>query len=150
MNESQNNEQIDDDILECKADILRAKDVIPPFGKKRTFKPNPKARNLTSRAIEKLIPTVVQGSSEPPKTQPQHQDIPQFDLAEDIMAEHRKVSSQKRKRPGKEPESEKPKPIPQAHGYAVRQPEPVSRGHGQIIADIVARDIKKLCHSGNV
>jgi hypothetical protein len=56
-------------------------------------------------------------------------DIPQFDLAEDIVAEHRKLTSRKRKAPG---------------SRAIRPPMPAPPGHEQIIAEIVSRDIEKL------
>lgn len=56
-------------------------------------------------------------------------DVPQFDLAEDIVAEHRKATAKKRTAPG---------------SRAIRSPMPAPRAHEQIIAEIVSRDIEKL------
>jgi hypothetical protein len=57
--------------------------------------------------------------------------IPQFDLARQIMAEQRRVTAARRKRPG-------PAAIP--------GPEPVTGpSPGSVLAQIVARDIERLC-----
>ncbi len=113
MNKGDTNKQLDDDILQCKEDILRAKDIIP-FG------------NSKVRTNQK--PT----------------DIPKFDLAEQIMARHRKVTTAKRKSPGRtiEPEKSKQPAEPVRH---VEQIKPPAFEDDQIIAEIVANDIKRLC-----
>ena len=149
MDKSQNNEQLDNDILECKADILRAKDIIPPFGKKRDPKPNPKDQNTAYEVIEKHKEKVTQIRTDSKKTQPQQNQVPKFDLAKEIMVEQRKVSSRNRKGPGKDVKPQQPKARLHSSSYAIRQPEAISKGHGRVITDIVARDIKKLCRSGN-
>jgi hypothetical protein len=56
-------------------------------------------------------------------------DVPQFDLAQDIVAEHRKITARKRTAPG---------------SRAIRPPMPAPPAHEQIIAKIVSRDIEKL------
>jgi hypothetical protein len=66
-------EDIDADILECKGDVLRARDIIPGGGKNDST-PLPKENKL---------------------------EIPKFDLAGDIMAEQRRLIAAKRKGPGK-------------------------------------------------
>ena len=67
--------------------------------------------------------------------------VPSFDLAEEIMAEQRKITAAKRKSPGvKTPAPQSPAQI----GSAGRK-EPVLLEQSLIIAEIVARDIKKLC-----
>jgi hypothetical protein len=74
-------------------------------------------------------------------------DIPTFDLAEQIMAEHRKMTAVRRKGPGKLARTTKKKHPAES---IVRNivPAPVS-GPEQIIAEIVARDIENLC-MGNI
>ena len=71
-------------------------------------------------------------------------EIPKFDLAEQIMAEQRKITAIRRKGPGK-----MTKPPPKQHpaesiGRNVMT-RPILAGPGQIIAEIVARDIEELC-----
>lgn len=80
-------------------------------------------------------------------------DIPKFDLAEEIMAEQRKISATRRKR-AKIPSSRKRKksgtvgtePYTQPISHTIGQPRPALGGAEQeeIIAQIVARDITKL------
>jgi hypothetical protein len=98
-------------------------------------------------------------------------EIPTFDLAEQIMAEHRRVTAVKRKGPGKmarPPKKQHPaesitQNIVRGHGpdlslvtrcslYESRESSPEARmpaGPQQIIAEIVARDIENLC-LGNI
>jgi len=84
-------------------------------------------------------------------------EIPKFDLAEQIMAEQRKITAIRRKAPGK------PQRLPsqdgaagkkngppaqereaESIGYTIQQPPLTLSEQGQIIAEIVARDIEKL------
>jgi hypothetical protein len=72
--------------------------------------------------------------------------IPKFDLAEQIMSEHRKNASVKRKGPAKTVRSPKRELKVDPVGHAVElHLMPV--GQEQVIADIVARDIERLCRS---
>lgn len=79
-------------------------------------------------------------------------DVPQFDLAEDIMAEQRRLTAIRRKGPGG------PAPIPLTTPQLSSDLPSASRcsddggafeeigaGWDPIIADIVARDIQRLC-----
>lgn len=59
-------------------------------------------------------------------------EIPKFDLAEQILAEQRKITAIRRKAPGKKPQAPD------------RQPQSILSEQEQIIAEIVARDIEKL------
>lgn len=71
-------------------------------------------------------------------------EIPKFDLAEQIMAEHRKITAIRRKGPGKK--AKPPKKLHPAESITRNvKPRPIVSEPGQIIADIVARDIEKLC-----
>ena len=93
-------------------------------------------------------------------------EIPKFDLAEQILAEQRKITAIRRKAPGKpqrlpsqdgaagkktEPRPSDGRGEPPAHdweaesiGYTIQQPPLTLSEQGQIIAEIVARDIEKL------
>jgi hypothetical protein len=73
-------------------------------------------------------------------------DIPRFDLAEDIMAEHRRLTAVRRKGPGgPEPANLTPfpgiRPSQSIHSFS----EGFNYINDPIIADIVARDIEQLC-----
>jgi hypothetical protein len=70
-------------------------------------------------------------------------EIPKFDLAEQILAEQRKISSIKRKGPGRKTEAPSRKQKIQSIGYTTKPP-PLLSEQEQIIADIVARDIESL------
>jgi hypothetical protein len=84
-------------------------------------------------------------------------EIPKFNLAEQILAEQRKIAAIRRRGPGKRAEAPKqqrkaePDPIlqedhktaAQSTGYTTKPP-PILSEQEQIIAEIVARDIEKL------
>ncbi|MHC4169385.1 MAG: hypothetical protein ACYSWQ_20755 [Planctomycetota bacterium] len=72
--------------------------------------------------------------------------IPKFDLAEQIMSEHRKNASVKRKGPAKTVRSPKRELKVDPVGRAAEQ-HLMPVGQEQVIADIVARDIERLCSS---
>jgi hypothetical protein len=98
-------------------------------------------------------------------------EIPTFDLAEQIMAEHRKATAVKRKGPGKmarPPKKQHPaesitRNVMLGQGYdsllgaccSLYEPQESSpealapAGPQQVIAEIVARDIENLC-LGNI
>ncbi|MHC4323928.1 MAG: hypothetical protein ACYSUX_06620 [Planctomycetota bacterium] len=71
-------------------------------------------------------------------------EIPEFNLAEQIMAEHRKITAVKRKGPAKNKKTSKKQHPAESIGRIV-VPEPIVAGTQQIIAEIVARDIENLC-----
>lgn len=69
-------------------------------------------------------------------------EIPKFDLAEQIMSEYRKNSSIRRKGPSQKNETSK-----QQNGsfsYTTKPPSMLTEQE-TIIAEIVARDIEKFC-----
>jgi hypothetical protein len=70
-------------------------------------------------------------------------EIPKFDLAEQILAEQRKISSIKRKAPGQKNISPRLQKQVRSIGYTAKMP-PLLSEQEQIIADIVARDIETL------
>ena len=71
-------------------------------------------------------------------------DIPEFDLAKQIMAEHRKITAVKRQGPAKKTKLPKKKHPVELIARNVK-PEPIVLGPEQVIAEIVARDIENLC-----
>jgi len=74
-------------------------------------------------------------------------EIPKFNLAEQIMAEQRKITAIRRKGPGKMVRPSKKQHPAESIGRNV-MPKPIFSGPGQIISEIVARDIEELC-AGN-
>lgn len=120
-----NEKQADDFKTPRRSDILRAKDIIPG----------------TANSASKD-----DGVS--------NTDIPRFDLAEDIMSEHRRLTAGRRKGPGgPAPVDLKPVPSPSAPLPVARKPflsrygfsEGFNAADDPVIADIVAKDIERLC-----
>ena len=180
MSEANNNEQIDADILQCKADILRARDIIPgtPKRNKKETDQEPKSQKRgdnTTRAADaaeisavkekttpeapssipieptpskKTVPlpkpVVSVNKKEKAETLQEKPEIPRFDLAEEIMAEQRKITAIKRKAPGKKSKAEKAEPEAEPVGHIIEQPPPALPDQDRIIAEIVAKDIERL------
>lgn len=134
-----NGEQIDDDILRCKADILRSRDVMPPY------KQEPKTGKAPTPPTDiKEIPIQKDAPKSPASAQNKN-EIPQFDLAEEIMAEQRRITAIKRKAPGKKMDVPKGRREVEPISYALEQPMPEQSEESRLIAEIVARDIRKFC-----
>jgi len=70
--------------------------------------------------------------------------IPQFDLAEDIMAEQRKITAVRRKAPGKKIEHLKKEQDTKSVSGPARKSIPTSPEQEKVIAEIVAKDIERL------
>lgn len=160
MNKDKNSEKTDADILQCRADILRARDAISPCDKNTNHPANPpKVReDAVSVPIETAEhkaakppvvtavnhkPAITRGELVEPTNQRKEHEIPKFDLAEEIMAEQRRITAVKRKAPTKKIETVNP---PSTIGSAGLSQWPKPLEEGQIIAEIVARDIEELCH----
>jgi len=82
--------------------------------------------------------------TEPAGTVQEASEIPKFDLAEQILAEQRKITAIRRKAPGKKNESPAQGREVESIGYTIKQPPLTLSEQGRIIAEIVARDIEKL------
>ena len=169
LSKAENNEQIDADILQCKADILRAQDITAAYkGETRQESEPQKEDNMTNPADvaerpelkqvpsrEDNIPEMQMEPIKPgedtsagPREDEQGQaEIPRFDLAEKIMAEQRKITAIKRKAPSKKSEAQKAEPQVGPVGHTIGLPTPVLLEQEQIVAEIVARDIEKFCRS---
>jgi len=156
VSDTDNNKQDD-------TDVIRAQDIVPPYNKeKRREQDLPttqagqrkdissqKGRKQTLKeATPSLSENQVQhadtGATEPADAVQEANEIPKFDLAEQIMAEQRKITAIRRKAPGKKTKTPDQRPRIQSTGYAIKQPPPTLPEHERIIAEIVARDIEKL------
>ena len=112
---AENERQTDEYKTPRRSDILRAKDIIPGAAG-----PAGKGDGVSNT------------------------DIPRFDLAEDIMAEHRRLTAGRRKGPGGPvPVDLTPaqKPFLSRYGFSGG----FNAAGDPVIADIVAKDIERLC-----
>jgi hypothetical protein len=79
------------------------------------------------------------------KSNRQRGEVPQFNLAEQIMSQQRKATAVKRKAPAAKGEPvQNPVTSNKSSGFMVSI-SPRIAGHAKIIAEIVARDIMELC-----
>ena len=172
MSNADSDEQFDADVLQRKGDILRARDIIPgtpPYknitrrepDSQQTDKNEPRPPAVLKTSVEKEhggenVPETrseqVKADEDIPavaaKTEQQKSEIPKFDLAEDIMAEQRRITAIRRKAPGKRDEAQRQEQEAESIGYTVGQPTPALSEQEHIIAEIVARDIERLCKGG--
>jgi hypothetical protein len=102
------------------------------------------SKKTNSRPAEKMAQLVNEPQDGSEDAMQENSEIPKFDLAQQIMAEQRKITAIRRKGPGKltKPPKKQHPAESIAHNF---QPHPILSGQGQIIADIVARDIEKFC-----
>jgi hypothetical protein len=163
VSKDKSSEQMDADILRCMADILRARGVTlshtetsrKPLDSQYTYRnvnhsnaavesPIANPAKVTPIPIKAAKPLIVTTVNHKPAVTGQHDnpEIPKFDLAEDIMAEQRRITAIKRKSPAKKIEVVS---SPSDVGSAGLQQWPKPWAQEQIIAEIVARDIEKLC-----
>ena len=216
MSKTNSKEQIDADILQCKADILRSGDIIPPYDKKtrpknksddtkqqgenlkkteagdnddtvllsiekekepskniipplrgEKTKRAKEASEISAKKVREDISSIPIESMHPKEPTPlpaekvnhpntsrqveteqalqKKSEIPKFDLAEDIMAEQRKITAIKRKAPGKKTETQKQELEVKPIGYPIEQSMLSLSEQERIVAEIVTRDIEKLC-----
>lgn len=168
------NVQFGGDTEQDKGEPLRARDIIPgsaPYEKivrqepdsqpTEENKPSPPTVPLISPEKEhsgvnisetqmeqvKLVEDVPSAAE---KTEQVRSQIPTFDLAEKIMAEQRRITAIRRKAPGQKDEADEQKQDVGAIGNTIGQPAPMLSEQEQIIADIVARDIKGLYRGGTL
>lgn len=120
--------------------VSKAKNVKKSDDKKRKRS----SKEMTSRPAAKKAPLVTEPPTIREDAMQETNEIPKFDLAEQIMAEHRNITAKKRKGPGKKAKT--PKKLHPAESIARDvKPRQIVSEPGQIIAEIVARDIEKLC-----
>ncbi len=91
--------------------------------------------------------------TEPLKMPQEQSEIPRFDLAEEIMAEQRKITAIKRKAPDKkieyQIEARMRKQEVKPNSYTIEQMVPSLPEQEKIITEIVARDIERLCRGNS-
>lgn len=133
-------EKLDPDILKAKMDILRNRN----GGAEKSSQQN----NNNQQPIEMsdLMSDVVK-ANKAGRTDAEQSGIPTFDISKRILSQHRKATASRRAAPVKtRPESPLPSevvlpPVKKSIGSAVTRPS-----SNWLIAEIVARDIKRLCH----
>lgn len=151
-----------DDYRHDKNNVLRAGDVIPPYDNREDLKQgrqkdkaNDKkdSSSQKKRHLETSIPQNSKDGLKPSNDSKgrrhgnEHQKgaIPKFDLAEDIMAEQRKISAARRKSPDKKIQAQSQQEQVQHTGFLSSLPTPILSEQEQIVAQIVAKDIDELC-----
>jgi len=133
MTGQEQKKQVDDDILQCKADILQPKNTSEEDKNEQQVAPVSKdSETIPIEAVE-----FADFSADVENTD----EIPAFDLAEEIMAKQRQTVATKRKAPGAKKPAEV---VPLRSG---RKQQRKIAPKDKIIADIVAKDIEKLCKS---
>ena len=103
---------------------------------------NNNGTNQRKRSINKT--PFVNGTTIDEDTMHETSDIPKFDLAGQIMAEHRKITAVRRKGPAKNAKAAKKLHPAELIARKVAT-GPIVYGPQQIIAEIVARDIENFC-----
>ncbi len=135
--------------------VLRAMDVMPPFDKSTpssdpgaTDVPGPQFRLPGPAEMKKAREECVPGGIGP-TARPLPRDgagIPIYDLAENILAEQRRAAGRRRRGPGRA--EEEPVAVSADAGVRVSAPDWASGDLPElqrIVAEIVARDIERLC-----
>ena len=141
-------DQIDDDILQSRADVERSRNIKSSSeGVPQAGSPSQTVRSdvKISKEPSPLLAAVVKANKREASRTSQA-DIPSFDLAEEIMAHQRKITSIKRKAPGKNVdvrvERKDYERVSKAADYGAA--EEIFANEDLLIAEIVARDIERL------
>jgi hypothetical protein len=131
--------------------VLRATDIIPPFDNV----PAPAdAGGHEPQTPEPATPDPVQvdeqsagiDDQESTDMEPAEGDVPKYDLAENILAEQRRVASRRRRAPSQPQEEPEASPEPKAaETSAIELPCEDLPELQRVVAEIVARDIERLC-----
>ena len=141
MSNANSDEQFDRDTKQQKADVLRARDIIPgapPYGDIAG-----KEENLQEKVPNAPYPPAMK--TPPVDLDQKTSEIPKFNLAEKIMAEHRRITAIRRKAPGETDVNQKQEREAEPAKDTAGQPKPAVTEQKQIISEIVARDIENLC-----
>ena len=138
--------------------VLRAADVIPPFSEGPSQRRDVEARPGSSvsegsglqaardaaghrRSRKSRAGHTPKGKSGQPAARP---EIPQYDLGEHILAEHREATARKRRAPAEpDPKSQEPMRV-RTHIPMAGASEQELRDLQTIVTEIVARDIARL------
>ncbi|MBN1362457.1 MAG: hypothetical protein JW993_17810 [Sedimentisphaerales bacterium] len=134
--------------------VLRAMDVIPPFGPSNTQAGHgADSARRASLSAKRQRPARDQApggaaSRKPEEAAIERTTVPEFDLGEKILAEQRRMTAKKRRAPGT-PEGKQSSPViessvPSRTPLALPCAEDLVQLQ-RIVAEIVARDIERLC-----
>jgi len=142
--------------------ILRIEDIVPPYKKEKHREQDLPATKTGQRkdvpSQDRQNQTLKEAASPLSASQAQHAEtgatesiglvqksngIPKFDLAEQIMAEQRKITAIKRKAPGQKTKTPDKRSRIESTDHAIERKWSSSE-KDLIIAEIVARDIEKL------
>lgn len=137
MNNADGDGQFDADTEQRKEGVLRAKDIIPPL---RTTHPAPDPQQAGQKA-----PTPPAEAETSVETEQRRSEIPRFNLAEKIMAEQRKITAIRRKGPGQTDEAQNQVQEVESVSDTKEQLSAELSEQEQIIVEIVARDVERLC-----
>jgi hypothetical protein len=111
-------------------------------------------QKIDSEHLQKLAaPTPLMAAVvEANKAKPQRRqsEVPQFNLAEQIMAQQRKATAVKRKAPAVRVGPVQSPVMSSKPRSSLVSIAPHVSNHAKIVADIVARDIRKLCRGKSV
>ena len=143
MNNTDGDRQFKTNMEQHKEGVLRAKDIIPSL--QASAQPA-----SASREPDKTMPTPPIEVKTSAETGQRGSEIPRFNLAGEIMAEQRKITAVRRKGPGQTDEALNQ--VQEAESVHDKKDETSAElsEQEQIIAEIVARDIEKLCRGDNL
>ncbi|MBN2134064.1 MAG: hypothetical protein JW741_31465 [Sedimentisphaerales bacterium] len=135
--------------------VLRAADVLPPFGAEAVAGSDPKtsarSRGKTGGSKRKNRPAGAAGAKDATqRSMPDGNEIPTFDLAESILARQRSITAgrrRKRSRTASKTDAGQTTIRPMYIDELSAQEQAELQ---EIVAKIVARDIERLCHRSNV
>jgi hypothetical protein len=114
------------------------------LGQASETEPGPSGQNTVRQSQEKRSGAKKENRREPAEGGEQS-EIPRFDLADEIMAEQRRLTATRRKAPSGQAEAGKDAPKAERVGHVAGQLQPGKSDRDRIIAEIVARDIERLC-----
>jgi len=164
VSKAKDNGQTEDDILRCKEDILRLRrtnstgeettsenagpkqpteeSTVPS---NRTDKHEPVAKDTAQARTEQTSDKTQ--VAKPVNASQKAAEIPRFDLAEQILAEQRRITAVRRKAPGKASQSEQPSPPRTVTAQSTGEPSAAQPEPEQIIQEVVATDIDRMLRS---
>ena len=98
-----------------------------------------------------IIPSVKEGNSfGAAPDEKAETTVPQFDLAQEIMAEQRKTTAERRKKPGGKLPVNRGKTETSLSDTSARAKAPQIPAQDPVIAEIVARDIQNMFQSAGI
>lgn len=145
-------DESDPKVQRKRTQVLRAADIIPPFDKPPVLTDvaeNERPPSEPGHAKDRS--SAVGGNNRVESTDPVGEGVPKYDLAENILAEQRRVASRRRRAPGPTPQGAFPVSLePQREEpSAFELPSEDLSELQRIVAEIVARDIERLCRRPN-